>query len=228
MGTIFHCLIELDGPDFSTKEINHVNRLSTITEDEPTLRSWLQSRGFTPGFGVIVEDSVQLRRDFINLFIDSALNSLSSEKSDLLEYLITKNELDTHTLRCWQAADRLLDSAFVSLLLPRDGPCKDDADTEKVLIDGLRALATNFTQSVRGSLGKDIATAVRKCTENLLSIVQISASTGEDWIGSATRLWTLRTSISTSGKINLITTPSPALSDFCAIQTSSISTTYRG
>ena len=200
-GTIFHCLVELDGPDFSLNETMHANSLSAIVQSEETLRNWLQSRGFTPGFGVIVEDSVQLRREFINLFTESALESLSRDKSDLLEYLITRNELDTHTLRCWQAADRLLDTAFVALLLPRTGACQDDAETEKILINGLKALATVFTQLVRGTLGKEIGTAVRKCTENLLSIVQLSVATGEDWLGPATRLWTLRTSISTSGKI---------------------------
>ena len=199
---MFHCLVELEGPDFSTNERKHVNKLSAIVQSEQALRSWLQSRGFTPGFGVIVEDSVQLRRDFVHLFIDSALQSLSSDKSDLLEYLITKNELDTHTLRCWQAADRLLDSAFVSLLLPRIDSCQEDIQADKILINGLKALATGFTQSVRGLLGAEIGTAVRKCMEDLLSTIQISASSGEDWIGHATRLWTLRTSVSTAGKIS--------------------------
>ena len=195
-GSIFSWLIELDGPDLRVDQQNCENHWSALIRRGHLLQ-WLEEKRFTLGLGLITGDSKQLLTNFINSFMDCALDSLRKGSVPILQYLIDKNDLDSHTLRSWQAADTLLDPKFVSLLLPRSGADPDDSDG--IMVQGLRALATDITQSVRKPLGKEVAVCVQRTLENLRSVFQLSFATSKDWAGPAARLWMLRSSITASG-----------------------------
>ena len=195
-GSVFSAIMELFGPDLRMDGQNCENEWSALIRRAHLLQ-WLESRGFTLGLGLITGDSEQLLTSFINSFVDCALDAVRNGKAPLLQYLINKNDLDSHTLRSWQATYSLLDPTFVALLLPRSEPNPDDAGS--IVTQGLRALATDITQSVRKPLGKEVGACVRRTLDDLLSAFQISFATGEDWAKPAGRLWVLRSSIAMSG-----------------------------
>src|ERR1700761_1333212 len=85
-----------------------------------------------------------------------------------------------------------------------------------MLMQGLRALATDITQSVRKPLGKEVGACVRRTLENLLSTFQINFGAGGNWAGPAGRLWMLRSSIAASGWLHSELDPSSVT--MCATQ----------
>lgn len=194
----FQCLVELEGPDFNVDGNSRRTMCSALIQGGQLLQ-WLESKGFALGLGIITGDSAELLTSFIHLFMDCALDSLQKGRHGLLQYLINKNQLDSHILRAWQTADTLLDPAFVGPLLPQSEPYEHSANTDNILINGLKALATDVIGTVRASLCKEIATYVGATVEHLLSVVRHSSAIDEDWIETAERLWTLREYIAASG-----------------------------
>ena len=195
-GTVFGCLAELEGPDLNADGQNDGSVWQALIRRGQFL-NWLESQGFRRGAGLTPGDSQQLLISFFNFFMECVISSLKRQRPMLLQYLIKENGLDTHTLRSWLAAETLLQPRFLTLLLPRSQ--SDPGDMDEIVVQGLSALANDFSHAVRRPLGKRIVACVCHALTKLESTFQHVVTAGEDWAPSAGRLWTLRSSIAASG-----------------------------
>ena len=203
-GTVLGCFAELEGPDLNMDGQNDGSVWQALVR-RGQLVTWLQSEGFTLGAGLIPGDSEQLLISFFNFFMDCVISSLKRGRPMFLQYLIHENGLDTHTLRSWLAAESLLQPRFIALLLPQSQADSDHLD--EIVIQGLSALANDFSHVVRRPLGKKIVACVCHALTELQVTFQHVVKAGEDWAPSAGRLWTLRSSIAASGWLHSMLDP---------------------
>ena len=195
-GTTFNCLVELDGPDLRSGQSQHGSECEALLHEKTILR-WLGTKGFKLAADLATGNSDTLITAFVHSFIDTALAALQNKNTVLLQHLIEKEALDSHTLKSFRLAQNLLPDQFVALMLKSDGPVSEDVDT--TVVQGLRTLSKDFSNAVRKPLRDDIALFATKAIAHLALRVSIAFDTGEYWADPAIRLWALRSSVANAG-----------------------------
>jgi hypothetical protein len=207
----FAFLIGTEGPDCEG-DLDIHNR----TQWQAMIRSgvlllWLQAHGYTIGVPLMTGDTESSLTIFMEAFLDAATLSRTSENTQLLEYLIWRDELDLQPLNTWQALRGALQQDFVNILLKRT-PLKAADDDVDVVVQGLDWLSYGAANAVRPIL-REVADSVRRLVQLLVDGCCTLLKHEVEWIRMARRLWRLRDAVITSDWLH--SHLDPAMVDAC-------------